>query len=279
MTTVVSATTFPTPHIFRNITVHQGNLSVGMWDRSLANSYRSSPEFANIVEQATKRLTGCTQQTIVPRLSHGSAISYAANDFFGKNHGNTPVLTPQEAYDGYFLSSEYPLATLCMPPADCPIVLLYGMDVHDRMWYGFVHCGWRSLAGGILEKAFDFLESKKVYPYTIGTMTFPHIRSCCFLVDQDVLDAFKERYNLFTSYAFQKTYDANGNLKYRGDMLSIIRAIISLRAPCTSFYAEEACTYCANDHTAYHSARRALHENNDRNQRNLLIVHYSRNGK
>jgi YfiH family protein len=65
--------------------------------------------------------------------------------------------------------------------ADClPVALSGGGRV------AMLHCGWRGLAGGILEKAFaDFAEPPAA---ALG----PCIGRCCYEVGQEVLDAFAD---------------------------------------------------------------------------------------
>ena len=65
--------------------------------------------------------------------------------------------------------------------ADCfPVALSDGEQV------AMLHCGWRPLAGGILEKALDLFD--RVPAAAVG----PGIGGCCYEVGDEVLDAFAD---------------------------------------------------------------------------------------
>jgi polyphenol oxidase len=65
--------------------------------------------------------------------------------------------------------------------ADCfPVALSDGEQV------AMLHCGWRPLAGGIVEKALGRFES------TPAAVVGPGIGGCCYEVGEEVLEAFAE---------------------------------------------------------------------------------------
>jgi polyphenol oxidase len=65
--------------------------------------------------------------------------------------------------------------------ADCfPVALSDGEQV------AMLHCGWRPLAGGILEKALERFER------TPAAAVGPGIGGCCYEVGEDVLEAFAD---------------------------------------------------------------------------------------
>jgi copper oxidase (laccase) domain-containing protein len=96
-----------------------------------------------------------------------------------------------------------------------------------------LHCGWRPLAGGILEKALERFER------TPAAAVGPGIGGCCYEVGEDVLEAFA---------------DVAGAAS--GRMLDL-RAVISARlaaAGVTDVQHDDHCTYCEPE--LYFSHRR-----------------------
>jgi YfiH family protein len=81
--------------------------------------------------------------------------------------------------DGH-LSTERRLALLVLV-ADCfPVALSDGSRV------AMLHCGWRPLAGGLLEKALGRLEGP------VSAAVGPGIAGCCYEVGPEVLEAFAD---------------------------------------------------------------------------------------
>ncbi len=81
--------------------------------------------------------------------------------------------------DGH-LSAEPGLALLVLV-ADCyPVALTDG----DRV--AMLHCGWRPLAGGLLERALEHLEGE------VSAAVGPGIGGCCYEVGPEVLEAFTD---------------------------------------------------------------------------------------
>jgi YfiH family protein len=112
--------------------------------------------------------------------------------------------------------------------ADCfPVALSDGEQV------AMLHCGWRPLAGGILEKALERFE--RAPAAAVG----PGIGGCCYEVGEEVLEAFA---------------DVEGAAS--GRMLDL-RAVISARlaaAGVTDVQHDDHCTSCEPD--LYFSHRR-----------------------
>jgi YfiH family protein len=81
--------------------------------------------------------------------------------------------------DGH-LTAEPDLALLVLV-ADC-----YPVALSDGARAGMLHCGWRGLAGGILERAVERFES------TPAAAVGPGIGGCCYEVGPEVLDAFSD---------------------------------------------------------------------------------------
>jgi polyphenol oxidase len=80
--------------------------------------------------------------------------------------------------DGH-LTAEAGIALLVLV-ADC-----YPVALSDGARAGILHCGWRPLAGGILELAIDRFDA------TPAAVVGPGIGGCCYEVGPEVLDAFR----------------------------------------------------------------------------------------
>jgi YfiH family protein len=131
-----------------------------------------------------------------------------------------------EKLDGHITRDEG-LALLVLV-ADCfPVALSDGEQV------AMLHCGWRPLAGGILEKALERFERA---PAAAGG---PGIGGCCYEVGEEVLEAFADVEGAAT-----------------GRMLDL-RMVISARlaaAGVTDVQHDDHCTSCEPD--LYFSHRR-----------------------
>jgi polyphenol oxidase len=82
--------------------------------------------------------------------------------------------------DGHL--TEQPGLGLLVLVADCLPVALASEDGRVAM----LHCGWRPLAGGIVEKAVDRFEQKPAA--AVG----PGIGACCYEVGEEVLERFAD---------------------------------------------------------------------------------------
>jgi polyphenol oxidase len=104
--------------------------------------------------------------------------------------------------DGH-TTTEHELALLVLA-ADCLPLALAGQD---RV--AMLHCGWRGLAAGIVERALDS------FPEPPAAALGPSIEACCYEVGPEVLEAFGEikgatngRHLSLRQVAYQKLYAA-----------------------------------------------------------------------
>jgi hypothetical protein len=89
---------------------------------------------------------------------------------------------PEPARVDAHVTSRQDIALLVLV-ADClPVALAGG----DRA--AMVHCGWRGLAGGILERAVEHFDGRPAA--AVG----PGIGRCCFEVGEEVLEQFDRRF-------------------------------------------------------------------------------------
>jgi polyphenol oxidase len=131
-----------------------------------------------------------------------------------------------EKLDGHITRD--PDVGLLVMVADC-----YPVALSDGEQVAMLHCGWRPLAGGILEKALERFDR------TPAAAVGPGIGGCCYEVGEDVLDAFA---------------DVAGAAS--GRMLDL-RAVISARlaaAGVTDVQHDDHCTSCEPE--LYFSHRR-----------------------
>jgi len=107
---------------------------------------------------------------------HGSRI-LSHDDPDGRGHFLAPVADPPEA-DGHVTgTSRIPLLVVV---ADCLPVAVKGPD-----GLAMLHCGWRGLAGTLIEDAVAMVGGEAA---VIG----PGIGPCCFEVGREVREAFAE---------------------------------------------------------------------------------------
>lgn len=107
--------------------------------------------------------------------------------------------------------------------ADCVPLILSHKEI-----IGALHCGWRGLAGGILENLKIFLEkegfSLKECSFFIG----PSIGSCCYEVKEDVGNLFPDFFK-------------DGKVDLKGIILSFL---IKNGVKVKNIKVEYACTFC-----------------------------------
>lgn len=76
---------------------------------------------------------------------------------------------------------------LSVTVADCIPVYLYEPE---QKIIGILHCGWRGIVGGIIEKAMDTILDMDGKAENLKIALGPGINSCHFEIQEDVLDRF-----------------------------------------------------------------------------------------
>lgn len=129
---------------------------------------------------------------------------------------------------------------LVVSSADCAPILLWASDVNV---VAAVHAGWRGTLTGVTAKAIHALVSKKcALPSSIHAVIGPAIRSCCFEVGDDVVEAFSnagrevQRISC-TGPEGRKHLDIVAENRYQ---------LIEKGVPSTQIYDSGYCTYCEN---------------------------------
>ncbi|MCH8084785.1 MAG: peptidoglycan editing factor PgeF [Myxococcales bacterium] len=133
--------------------------------------------------------------------------------------------------------------------ADCLPILLAG----DRgRVVAVIHAGWRGLAGGVISACLVALRERLGKSETVAAVIGPHIRQCCYEVDEPVLDAFEERFSEMLPSAMRQTRPGHARL----DLGLLARE--ALRAEGVESdrigFLEGICTAC--DTERFHSYRR-----------------------
>jgi YfiH family protein len=81
-----------------------------------------------------------------------------------------------------------PLTAIGISVSDC--VPLLAVDI-DRGVIGLAHCGWRGIAGGVVEEFVERLEVKGAEPAGTVFLIGAAIGPCCYEVGPDLLDCFR----------------------------------------------------------------------------------------
>jgi hypothetical protein len=163
--------------------------------------------------------------------------------FMHQVHG-TDVITVNDggfydAVDG-IITSEPGLA-LCVRVADCVPLLLY--DPAENI-IGAIHCGWRSLTGGIAEKAISLAGEKfGCTPDTFIAAIGPSAGVCCYEIGGEVVGRLQPE---SLSYREGKVY---GNLKHE-----LRQRLINVGVRKNNIETIGHCTICMED--TYFSYRR-----------------------
>ncbi len=138
-----------------------------------------------------------------------------------------------ENVDGLISSKKYKVP-LIIQTADCVPIFIF--DFKTR-YYGIVHSGWRGTKNKILLNALNILIHKfKSCPKNILIALGPHIKKCCYEVDWDVAQYFK---NI--------RLDKNNNKWFLSLSDEIKSDILKMNIPDKNFHSSEVCTFESND--------------------------------
>lgn len=89
--------------------------------------------------------------------------------------------------EGDGLVTSTPLTAIGISVSDC--VPLFAVDV-ERGVVGLAHCGWRGVAGGVVEELLGALRSGGSDPALASFLIGAAIGSCCYRVGEDLLACF-----------------------------------------------------------------------------------------
>ncbi len=132
--------------------------------------------------------------------------------------------------------------------ADCVPILLCAAN---GALVAAVHAGWRGLARGVIDAAFDAMRHEAGGAPQAAVIG-PHIGPCCYEVDAPVLEALRGRFGTALSRAQRPSRPGHVHL----DLGALARhALLEAGLPAQACAAlPDACTQC--DATRFHSHRR-----------------------
>lgn len=123
-------------------------------------------------------------ETVWAEQVHGGEVAVVGQEQRGRG-----ARTAADAVAGVdaLLTQEAGVA-LAMGVADCVPILL---AAPGWGWIGAVHAGWRGTAVRVAERAVQRLGAAGVRPDAVFAAIGPSIRSCCYEVDQPVIDRLR----------------------------------------------------------------------------------------
>lgn len=135
--------------------------------------------------------------------------------------------------------------------ADCQSILLY--DPVKKV-IGNIHSGWKGTLNKIIVNAINLMISEfNCNPASILAFICPSILKCCFEVDQDVVDNFKNNFSNIDEFITLGDIK-EGKQKYFIDTVSINKQVMmELGLEKTNIITSDICTKCHHD--LYHSYR------------------------
>lgn len=175
---------------------------------------------------------------------HGSNVIQVLPDIFSIKKNDSIYISK---CDG--LITRMSGVILAVETADCLPLFIY--DPIEKV-IGAIHCGWRSVVGGIVIKALNQLSEKfrcqmKNLQIAIG----PHIRQCHFEIQNDVLVHFMD-------YSQQIYQDENR--KYVS-LVGIVENQLSHQGvEKNKMEISDICTYCDNHYYSYRRDGRANYQ-------------------
>jgi len=142
--------------------------------------------------------------------------------------------------------TDQPSLLLSIATADCVPILLARMD---GAAVAALHAGWRGALDGIVQSFVNLLRERGDEPSNWHAALGPAARTCCYEISQDVIDQFRERYEI--------PIDLIAPFERRLNLSGIVEWQLA-RAGFRSVSARDECTMCHRSDTGYafHSYRR-----------------------
>jgi polyphenol oxidase len=166
---------------------------------------------------------------------HGNNVVYA--DGYDKNI---------ESVDGLITDKRL---ILTVRTADCLPVFI--VDSKKKV-IAAVHAGWKGIIGGIINSCISEFRKLNSNPENCKVAVGPHIRQCCFEVNKEVSNIFK---NIFGD----SVININDKKKDRIDLAEIVRLnLVQLGIPLVNIDIINICTKCNKN---YYSFRRNAKDN------------------
>lgn len=148
--------------------------------------------------------------------------------------------------------------------ADCQGILLYDPK---KQVIGNIHSGWKGTLNKIVKNGILLMqENFDCNPKDILAFICPSILKCCFEVDKEVVDMFKENFNDIDEYIYKGEMKDNKQ-KYYIDTISInVKLMESLGLLRENIVCSNICTKCHSD--IFHSYR----QDHDKSGRNIALI-------
>lgn len=148
--------------------------------------------------------------------------------------------------------------------ADCQSILLY--DEVNKI-IGNIHSGWKGTLNKIIVNAITLMQNEfKCETKNIKAYICPSIMKCCFEVDKDVVDNFKENFDNIEEFISLGNIK-EGKQKYYTDTLNLNKKIlISLGLKKENIFSSDICTKC--HHRVFHSYR----HDGEKAGRNIALI-------
>ena len=172
--------------------VFEGLVNGIIWGKSAGDFRLESPGVQKRYLDAMKRLGIEGGRLIFPTPNQGTTIGTYGTNNLVQVDGNAHFWRTREPCDG-FLTVVNGAVGVAYMPADCHIVLLSGTRKGKAMLLA-LHCGWRGLVGGILEKGIKLLFELGINCTDLRALVTPGIGPCCFKVGDEVMDRFKKKF-------------------------------------------------------------------------------------
>lgn len=207
-----------------------GGIKIFMSEKKDGNMKLFSSDFELNRKKYLKKIGLKYENLVSAKLEHGNQVVVVES------------LESQKVFYDYcdgLLSNDKDVI-LSVTSADCLPIFLF--DPAKKV-IGILHCGWRSVAKGIIEEALgkmknNFQSDLKDVSVGIG----PGIQKCHFEVKEDFLENF-EGYDRFVSdKKGKKFFDLTG---------VVIEKLISLGIKNNNIEIDQRCTYCEEDLYSY----------------------------
>lgn len=185
-------------------------------------------------------------------------LNFKANKFIKPNqtHTNHVEIVTNNNLNDEFLNTDGLITNLknialVVSLADCQGILLYDPKLEI---IGCVHSGWKGTLNKIVENAVKLMINEfNSNPEDIEAYITPSILKCCFEVDEDVVDMFKEKFdNIDDLITLGEVKDKQ---KYYIDTVEINkRVLVSLGLKENNINKPTLCSKCNNDIIHSHRA-------------------------
>ena len=203
--------------------------------------------------QEIKDILKCDFTAIKPNQTHTNVVKVVTEDNKNDKFLNT---------DG--LITNLKGIALLISTADCQGIILY--DPVKKV-IGCVHSGWKGTLNKIIKNTILLMKEKfNSNPSDVIACITPSILKCCFEVDYEVVEMFKNNFDNIDGFIFKGEIKENKQ-KYYIDTVSINKQLLQeLGLYEENIICSNICTKC--NHSKYHSYR----YDHDLSGRNISLI-------